>query len=619
MVGNAVRAAGLAALLAFAPAVPAWADYEAGQRAWDAGKTEAAVSEWRAAAGAGDRRAMLALGRLHLKGLGVLQDYVEAHKWLNLAASRGEAAALEERDALSAKMTPAQVAAAQDLARNWRPGGSGAGEAPVPAPKEEAAEKKAPDPGPPPPRAIGEAQRLLATLGYKPGPADGAWGDRTEKAYRTFLADAGLPAAEALTPEALRALRAAAKRSGGSAESVTAPSRPAGRSTALHRAAAAGDIDGLEAALAGGADPNARDERGRTALMLAADKGYTLLLPPLLEAGADTDIRAADGATALFMAVVQGHGEAAGLLLDAGADIAVEGPKSQTAMDVAKLRKDDETVELLWKIQVDDKAFAKAKAGKSGKSYADYLATYPTGRHADDAAFARAEWVGTGPAYKAYMALYPEGKHRPAARAKSSGTGPDIEPKCEDLPGEWLEGNHAECWQEITRLPGCYHWTDHYHSDRSTRNWSGGCEGGIADGPGELFTQIGSGHSWSKGKGKFANGKRHGRWSFRAGDGTYEGSYKDGEMHGSWSYRWGGGKREEGPFVNGKRHGKWITRFPDDGRFEIEWRNGSREGQPGVYIDEDGDRHPGRWSGNCFRDGEGHAWIASDWDKCPND
>ena len=38
--------------------------------------------------------------------------YVEAHKWFNLVASRGEVAALHERDALAAKMTPLQIAAA---------------------------------------------------------------------------------------------------------------------------------------------------------------------------------------------------------------------------------------------------------------------------------------------------------------------------------------------------------------------------------------------------------------------------------------------------------------------------------------------------------------------------
>ena len=56
---------------------------------------------------------MVALGQRYLQGLGVLQDYVDAHMWFNLAASRGEAAAVSERDAVAAKMTPAQIESAQ--------------------------------------------------------------------------------------------------------------------------------------------------------------------------------------------------------------------------------------------------------------------------------------------------------------------------------------------------------------------------------------------------------------------------------------------------------------------------------------------------------------------------
>ncbi len=111
-------------LLMLFSVLPAWADYDAGQQAWDAGRTDEALVQWKTAAATGDRRAMHTLGRLYLQGLGALQDYVEAHKWLNLAASRGEAAARAERDALAAKMTPAQVAEAQALARAWRPSGS---------------------------------------------------------------------------------------------------------------------------------------------------------------------------------------------------------------------------------------------------------------------------------------------------------------------------------------------------------------------------------------------------------------------------------------------------------------------------------------------------------------
>ncbi len=118
-----IRSATLAVLFVTVCALSAGADYDAGKRAWDAGKPTEALAQWRAAADAGDRRAMLALGRLYVQGLGVPQDYVLAHMWFNLAASRGEMDALKEREAVAGKMTPQQVAAAQERAREWRPGG----------------------------------------------------------------------------------------------------------------------------------------------------------------------------------------------------------------------------------------------------------------------------------------------------------------------------------------------------------------------------------------------------------------------------------------------------------------------------------------------------------------
>ena len=334
MVRTAIWTAFLVAALAAGELVRA--DFEAGQRAWDAGDMEEALTEWRTAASAGDRRAMLALGRLYVQGLGVVQDYVQAHVWLNLAASRGEAAALGEREAVAAKMTREQIATAQERAAAWRLGASRAAGAP------EA------DGGPgevaPSPRAIREAQALLVALGYRPGPADGIWGRRTGRAYQAFLRDAGLPATEALTPEALRAMRAAADLrnvGAGPEPAVPASSRPALRPDALHRAVQAGNVDGLKAALASGVDVNARDRQGWTALMHAANKGYALMVPPLLEAGADADIRVTDGATALFMAALHGHTETIDLLMKAGADVSVRGPKGRTAADAARVRYDD--------------------------------------------------------------------------------------------------------------------------------------------------------------------------------------------------------------------------------------------------------------------------------------
>ena len=280
-------------------------------------------------------------------------------------------------------------------------------------------------------------------------------------------------------------------------------------------------------------------------------------------------------------------------VLDAGADISLKGPKSKTAMDVAKLRKDDDALKLLREAQADDKAFAKAKSGETGRSYADYLVAQPTGRHADDAAFARAEWVGTGSAYRAYLALYPEGKHKAVARAKATAADPDIEPKCEDLPGKYLEGNHAECWQEITRLPGCYHWTYHYHSDRPSKNWSGRCPGGVVQGQGALFMSSGSNHTRYRATGKYERGKRQDHWVFRRDDRwLYEGPYDKGKSHGRWSIRVGdkGVKGvHKGPLVDGKRHGSWVHRQDDGTVGKGEYVDGKQHG-PWTY----------RWhSGGC--------------------
>jgi TPR repeat protein len=63
------------------------------------------------------------LGATYYNGEGVPQDYVEAHKWRNLAASRASAedreTFAEARDAVAKLMTPAQIAEAQKLASEW--------------------------------------------------------------------------------------------------------------------------------------------------------------------------------------------------------------------------------------------------------------------------------------------------------------------------------------------------------------------------------------------------------------------------------------------------------------------------------------------------------------------
>jgi TPR repeat protein len=55
---------------------------------------------------------------MYVNGQGVVQDYVRAHMWFNLGAVSGKAEkATSNRDSLAAKMTPAQIAEAQKIAR----------------------------------------------------------------------------------------------------------------------------------------------------------------------------------------------------------------------------------------------------------------------------------------------------------------------------------------------------------------------------------------------------------------------------------------------------------------------------------------------------------------------
>lgn len=54
------------------------------------------------------------------------QDYVQAHLWYNLSAFRTSFESYREkaamaRDIVATKMSPAQIAEAQRLAREWKP------------------------------------------------------------------------------------------------------------------------------------------------------------------------------------------------------------------------------------------------------------------------------------------------------------------------------------------------------------------------------------------------------------------------------------------------------------------------------------------------------------------
>src|SRR5262249_54847233 len=85
-------------------------------------------------------------------------------------------------------------------------------------------------------------------------------------------------------------------------------------------AAERGDAARVRALLESGAPPDARDEKGVTALLAAVRGGSTEVVRLLIRTGAHVDASTATGWTPLMETAARGRVEAAGLLIDAGAD-----------------------------------------------------------------------------------------------------------------------------------------------------------------------------------------------------------------------------------------------------------------------------------------------------------
>ena len=94
------------------------ADLQKGLDAANRGDFATALREWRPLAEQGDASAQNNLGFMYVYGKGVLQDYVRAHMWFNIAASSGGSKnSSKSRDNVAKKMTRSQVEKAQKLAR----------------------------------------------------------------------------------------------------------------------------------------------------------------------------------------------------------------------------------------------------------------------------------------------------------------------------------------------------------------------------------------------------------------------------------------------------------------------------------------------------------------------
>jgi hypothetical protein len=113
-----------------------------------------------------------------------------------------------------------------------------------------------------------------------------------------------------------------------------------------------GAVDELERLLASGADIDARNAHGQTALMLAAGDGCGQVVDWLVEQGAALNHTAKYGLSALMLAVIRGHIDVARRLTDARADIGLRGTgapgfATKTALDLAIAGGNPEMIDIL--------------------------------------------------------------------------------------------------------------------------------------------------------------------------------------------------------------------------------------------------------------------------------
>ena len=122
--------------------------------------------------------------------------------------------------------------------------------------------------------------------------------------------------------------------------------KTAASDSALYRAAATGDASAVEKLLTVGADVNAKNEDGRTALHVAANERVAKLL---LAKGADVNARSNNGETPLHIASGDGRKDVAEALLENGADMNAETRAGKTPLHDAAMGAQAEMVEFLVK------------------------------------------------------------------------------------------------------------------------------------------------------------------------------------------------------------------------------------------------------------------------------
>lgn len=127
--------------------------------------------------------------------------------------------------------------------------------------------------------------------------------------------------------------------------------------TALHWAAHWDDLDTADLLIRRDADVNARNELGATPLWVSSVHGSVSMVERLLQAGADVNAALPSGETPLMTAARTGIVDAARILLRHGADVdAREGSRGQTALMWAVAQRHPDVVRLLIESGADVRA-----------------------------------------------------------------------------------------------------------------------------------------------------------------------------------------------------------------------------------------------------------------------
>jgi ankyrin repeat protein len=108
-----------------------------------------------------------------------------------------------------------------------------------------------------------------------------------------------------------------------------------GRTALLWVAPARDNPEMVKFLIAKGAEVNAADNAGETALMIAASQSNPGIVTALLEAGAEVNAQNKVGGTALMAAAFRGNVEEIKILLGNNADRKIKDKKGRTAFDVA--------------------------------------------------------------------------------------------------------------------------------------------------------------------------------------------------------------------------------------------------------------------------------------------